>query len=93
MSNVGELETQGKTVVAVFIENKLAGFIAVGDTLREDAKEMIDAFKETGKEVILMSGDNQRTTHAIARKVGISDVLAQILPEDEEGSLSMGRAV
>jgi Cu+-exporting ATPase len=80
---VSELETEGKTVVAVLIENELAGFIAVADTLREDAKEIIDAIKETGKEVILMSGDNERTTHAIAKKLGISDVLAQILPEDK----------
>lgn len=80
---ISELETEGKTVVAVLIENKLAGFIAVADTLREGAKEIIDAIKETGKEVILMSGDNERTTHAIGKKLGINNVLAQILPEDK----------
>ncbi len=78
-----------KTVVAVLIEDKLAGFIAVGNTLRENAKGRIDAIKETGKEVILMSGDTERTAHAIAKKLGISDVLAQILPKDNIGGAGM----
>jgi Cu+-exporting ATPase len=78
---ISELESQGKTVVAVFIEEKLAGLIAVADTLRENAKQVIDELKRDVKEVILMSGDNERTAKAIARKVGIDIVLSQVLPE------------
>jgi Cu+-exporting ATPase len=80
-SSISELESQGKTVVVVFIEDELAGIIAVADTLRENARQVIDEIKEEGKEVILMSGDNERTAKAIALKLGIDIVLSQVLPE------------
>jgi P-type Cu+ transporter len=80
-SRISELESQGKTVVAVFIEDELAGIIAVADTLRENVKEVIDEVKQGGKEVILMSGDNEKTAKAIARKLGIDVVLCQVLAE------------
>lgn len=78
---ITELESEGKTVVAVYVEDKLAGVIAIADTLRENAKYVIDEITCMGKQVILMSGDNERTAKAIAKKVGINDVLAQVLPE------------
>jgi len=80
-SRITELESEGKTVVAVFVNDKLAGIIAVADTLRENAKDVIAEIKHAGKDVILMSGDNERTAKAIARKLGIDHVLAQVLPE------------
>ena len=80
-SEIAELESEGKTVVAVYVEEKLAGVIAVADTLRENAEYVIDEIKRMGKQVILMSGDNERTAKAIAKKLGINDVLAQVLPE------------
>ena len=82
-SKLTELESEGKTVVAVFIEHKLAGLIAVADTLRENAKYMIDEIKgmeEKKYNIILMSGDNERTARAIAKELGISNVLAEVLP-------------
>ncbi|MDQ6863409.1 MAG: copper-translocating P-type ATPase, partial [Thermoproteota archaeon] len=82
-SKTTELESQGKTVVAIFVEDKLAGLIAVADTLRENAKSMIDEIKrmeETKYNIILMSGDNERTARAIAKELGINNVLAEILP-------------
>jgi Cu+-exporting ATPase len=82
-SKLTELESEGKTVVAVFIEHKLAGLIAVSDTLRENAKYMIDEIKgmeEKKYNIILMSGDNERTARAIAEGLGISNVLAEVLP-------------
>ena len=82
-SKTTELESEGKTVVAIFVEDRLAGVIAVADTLRENAKYMIDEIKRMeGKKynIILMSGDNERTATAIAKELGISNVLAEVLP-------------
>jgi P-type Cu+ transporter len=78
---ISRLEAEGKTVVAVFIEDKLVGLIAIADTLRDDAKHTIDEIKHMNKEIILMSGDNERTANAIANKLGIKKVLAQVMPE------------
>jgi Cu+-exporting ATPase len=82
-SKTTELESEGKTVVAILVEDKLAGLIAVADTLRENAKYMIDEIKrmkEKKYNIILMSGDNERTARAIAKELGISNILAEILP-------------
>ena len=83
-SKITELESEGKTVVAVFVEDKqLVGLIAVADTLRENAKYMIDEIKRMKQKkynIILMSGDNERTATAIAKELGISNVLAEVLP-------------
>lgn len=75
------LESEGKTVVGVFVEDKIAGLIAVADTVRDNAKNMIDEIKKMNKEVILMSGDNDRTARTIARKLGINIVMAEVSPE------------
>jgi P-type Cu+ transporter len=83
-SRITELESEGKTVVAVFVEdNRLVGLIAVADTLRENAKFMIDEIKRMKQKkynLILMSGDNERTATAIAKELGIGNVLAEVLP-------------
>ncbi len=75
------LESEGKTVVTLFVDDRLAGLIAVADTIRNNAKIVIDEIKHSGKQVVVMSGDNQRTAQAIAKKLGIDNVLAQVLPE------------
>ena len=89
-----ELESEGKTVVAVFIEDKLAGLIAVADTLRENAKYMIDEIKrmeEKKYNIILMSGDNETTARAIAKELGISNVLAEVLPATKAQKIKVER--
>jgi P-type Cu+ transporter len=82
-SRISELELEGKTVIVVVVNNKLAGIIAIADTVRENAKHVIDEIKAAGKQVILMSGDNERTAKAIASKLGIDNnsILAQVLPQ------------
>ncbi|MPZ07246.1 MAG: heavy metal translocating P-type ATPase [Nitrososphaeraceae archaeon] len=80
-SKISELESEGKTVVGVFTEDKLAGVIAVADTLRDNARSIVDELKRSGKEVILMTGDNERTADAIAKKLGITSVMAQVFPQ------------
>lgn len=78
---ISTLESDGKTVIVVILDNELVGIIAVADTLRDNAKQVIDKIKHMGKNVILMSGDNERTANAIGRKLGIDNVLAEVLPE------------
>lgn len=78
---IKEMETDGKTVVTVFIDDKLIGLISVADTLRDNASQIVKQIKESGKDVILLSGDNKRTALAIAKKLNINDVLAEVLPQ------------
>ena len=82
-SKIYELESDGKSVVTVFIEDKMIGGIAVADVLRENSAETVKQLQSMGKETILLSGDNKRTANAIAKKVGIKNVLAEVLPEQK----------
>jgi Cu+-exporting ATPase len=83
-----ELENVGKTAVSVAIDSKLAGIIALADTIKEGAKEAIDALKSMGMEVIMLTGDNERTANFIASMLGIERVIAQVLPEQKEEVVS-----
>ncbi|WP_458745403.1 heavy metal translocating P-type ATPase [Candidatus Nitrosocosmicus sp. T] len=80
---ITELESEGKTVVLIFLESKLVGLIAVADVIREDAVSIVKKIRSMGKEVILLSGDNQRTTQAIANKIGITNVFSEMLPQQK----------
>ncbi|MGH9963790.1 MAG: heavy metal translocating P-type ATPase [Nitrososphaeraceae archaeon] len=83
-SKLKDLENQGKTAVLVAIDNKLAGIIGIADTIKENAKETIDALKSMGIEVVMLTGDNERTANAVASKLGIDRVIAQVLPQEKE---------
>jgi P-type E1-E2 ATPase len=75
-SKITELESEGKTVVAVFEDKQLVGLIAVADTLRENAKYAIDEIRRMNQNkynIILMGGDNEKTATAIAKELGISN--------------------
>ncbi|MBI2613397.1 MAG: copper-translocating P-type ATPase [Candidatus Levybacteria bacterium] len=78
------LEKEGKTVMMLGVDGKLAGFIAVADTIKESAKDGIKALEKKGIEVIMITGDNQRTAQAIAKQVGIKKVFAEVLPQEKE---------
>jgi Cu+-exporting ATPase len=78
-----KLADDGKTPMYVAIDNKAAGIVAVADTVKEDSAEAIAALQKMGIEVVMITGDNQRTADAIARKVGVKRVLAEVLPEDK----------
>ncbi|MBA4494885.1 heavy metal translocating P-type ATPase [Paenactinomyces guangxiensis] len=80
-SVMSELETAGKTAVLVAIDRQYSGLLAVADTVKETSKEAIRRLKEMGLEVIMITGDNQRTAQAIGREVGVDRVLAEVLPE------------
>ena len=79
-----ELQKEGKTATFVSIDEKLSGIIAMADTVKEHAHEAIVSLKNLGIEVIMLTGDNERTSKAIASKLGIEKVIPQVLPDQKE---------
>ncbi len=77
------LEQQGKTVMLLAVNKQMVGLIAVADTLKEHSAEAIDALKNMGIEVVMLTGDNERTAKAIAEQLGINRVLAEVLPGEK----------
>ena len=80
---ISELESEGKTVVAIFVDDKIIGIIAIEDVLRENAQTMIKQLHQMGKHTVLLTGDNERTANAIANKIGIKKVFSQVLPQEK----------
>ncbi|HBE78019.1 MAG TPA: heavy metal translocating P-type ATPase [Firmicutes bacterium] len=78
-----ELENAGKTVMFMALNRQLAGLIAVADVVKENSTTAIAELQKLGIEVFMLTGDNQRTAGAIARQVGITNVLAEVLPENK----------
>src|SRR5699024_10019291 len=78
-----EYEKNGKTTMLIAIDGKYRGTVAVADTIKETAPEAIQQLREMGIEVIMLTGDNERTAQAIAEQVGIDQVIAQVLPEEK----------
>ena len=78
------LEQEGKTAVLVSVDDKLCGIIAMADTVKQSAKKAISSLKRMGIEVIMLTGDNERTARTIASKLGIDRVIAQVLPQEKE---------
>lgn len=76
-----ELEQQGKTAMAIALNGEYAGLIAVADTVKATSKEAIARLHAMGLEVVMMTGDNQHTAKAIAQEVGITKVIAEVLPD------------
>jgi len=77
------LEGDGKTAMILAVDHKAEGVIAVADVVKESSKAAIRQLNDMGIEVYMMTGDNRRTAEAIARQVGITNVLAEVLPEDK----------
>ena len=77
------LEEEGKTAMLLAVDGQVAGLIAVADTLKEHSADAVAKLKEMGLEVVMITGDNQRTAKAIALQVGVSSVLAEVLPSDK----------
>lgn len=80
---ITELQIQGKTVMVVGTEKEILLFIAVADEMRESSKEVISKLNNMGIETVMLTGDNERTAAAIGKRVGVSDIRADLLPEDK----------
>jgi P-type Cu+ transporter len=78
-----QLSSRGKTPMFVAIDKKAAGIIAVADTIKEHSKEAVAGLTALGIEVVMLTGDNRRTAQAIAEELGITRVLAEVLPQDK----------
>jgi Cu+-exporting ATPase len=76
-----QLSNEGKTAMFLAVEGEVAGIIAVADTLKESSKKTVEALHRIGLEVVMLTGDNQRTAKAIAGQIGVDRVLAEVLPE------------
>ncbi len=79
-----QLSEQGKTPLFFANENRVLGLIAVADTLKPTSVQAVQAFRELGLEVIMLTGDNRRTAAAIGAQLGVDRVLAEVLPQDKE---------
>ena len=84
---LSKLESEGKTVMLLAVDRKLVGLIAVADTVKESAKEGVVELQSRGVEVVMITGDNERTAKAIAQKLSIHRVLAEVLPDQKEAEV------
>lgn len=82
-NDIDHLLTEGKTLMILAINGRVAGVVAATDTLKTTAKQAITAMKKLGLEVTMITGDNKKTAEAISRELGIDRVFAEVLPEDK----------
>jgi Cu+-exporting ATPase len=80
---LSRLEEQGKTAMLLASKKKILGIVAVADTVKETSKEAVSALQKRGIAVYMITGDNERTARAIASQVGITNILAEVLPQDK----------
>jgi len=84
---VEKFELEGKTTMIVAEAGKVIGAIAVADTVKEESKRVISYLKKKKFVTVMITGDNERTAKAIAKQVGISKVISQVLPEDKSNEV------
>ncbi|MFD8495806.1 heavy metal translocating P-type ATPase [Amycolatopsis sp. NPDC059657] len=81
------LSAEGKTPILAAVDGEAAGVLAVADTVKDDSVAAIAALRKLGLDVVMLTGDNARTASAIARQVGVTRVLAEVLPEHKAGEI------
>ncbi len=82
-STVTQLQANARTAVLVVVDQQLAGVIGIADTVKDGSVEAVAGLKALGLEVVMITGDNERTAQAIAREIGIERVFADVLPADK----------
>jgi len=84
---ISSLQNQGKTVMVIAAENKIAGLIGVADRVKPESKDAIESLHKQNLKVVMLTGDNSRTAQAIASEVSIDEVVAEVRPEDKSSRI------
>jgi Cu+-exporting ATPase len=79
-----KLQKLAQTVSFVALKGKVVAYIAIADSIKESARDVVDELKAMGVKSVMVTGDNQETANNIAKQAGIEKVIAQVLPEDKE---------
>ncbi|UTH16587.1 heavy metal translocating P-type ATPase [Macrococcus epidermidis] len=87
INRMQQFEAEGKTAMLIAIDNELRGIVAVLDTVKDTAKQAIEEMKAMGLQVVMLTGDNAITATAIAKSVGITEVIAEVLPEQKSDKI------
>lgn len=82
-----ERRAEGETVLFVAVEGKAGGIIAIADPIKESTPEAIKSLHDLGLKVVMLTGDSEATARAVARKLGIDEVKADVLPEDKNAAI------
>jgi len=85
--SIDRLQAQGKTVMVVTLEDRMAGLLAVADQLKSDSAEAIESLHRQHLQVVMLTGDNPKTARTIAEQVGIDDVHAEVRPEEKSSEV------
>ena len=85
--HITSLQAEGKTVMMVVVDQKLAGLIAVADTIKPESQETIRELHRANLKVVMLTGDNVQTAKAIASEVGIDDLFAEVRPEEKSSKI------
>ena len=80
---IERLEKDGKTVLILAVDSEAVGLLAVSDVLKEHSKEAVEKLQKIGLRVAMLTGDTERTARAVANRLGINDVLAEVLPAEK----------
>ena len=79
-SEIERLEAEGKTVLILAVDGKAVGALAVSDTVKEHSREAVNTLQKMGLKVVMLTGDTKRTAQAIAKQLGVDEVLAEVVP-------------
>jgi heavy metal translocating P-type ATPase len=91
-SEAEALRAEGGTVIFVAVDDRVAGLLAIADPVKQTTPAAIEALKQAGIRVVMLTGDNRTTAQAVARRLGIDEVEAEVLPEDKSAVVSRLRA-
>jgi Cu+-exporting ATPase len=85
---VEALRAEGRTVMFVAVDGGVAGFVAVADPIKSSTPEAIRLLHEEGIRIVMLTGDNRRTAEAVAREIGVDEVIADVLPEEKADAVA-----
>jgi heavy metal translocating P-type ATPase len=86
-ARIAELEEAARTVVAVVVDGAVLGVIAIADPVKPDARRTVEELRRRGIAAVMLTGDNERTARAVAAQVGITEVRAQVLPDEKAAAV------